>query len=907
MPGTVENIRPINDQSQPAERLDNSKSQPAERLDNSKTRPTERAGQQYFETGLMNWRLIFSGFKSPGWAAYAIVSVALAIGLSVWLMRLERKLVSRTVGWTLMTLRLLVLMTLLATLLQPVLTKQFDVAQRGRVVVAIDGSLSMETQDRHASLAEKLRWAQALGMLGNEETRPLIDKWVTAAEAGKEPNWLGTDGAPENPTEQALSDARARQIRDSLQELETMPRVEFVRRLLQSPPRKLLDRLEDVMPVDLRLFAMEQQTTSAKELAAILQSKRADLVPGGTDALQMLQAVTSEEGADEIRAFVVLSDGRQTAPGDVAGSGQRLASLGVPVYSIPIGSRRPPRDLSIAAIDAPEAVFLNDKAQIQAVIGTYGFEGEPLIVRLERDGLTVDQQKVTPATDTATVSFSVPSDKPGRYEYRVTTDVQQGELREDNNAREISLLVVDNKARVMLVEGDARWEFRYLKNLLDRDRQVEPLTVLFRQPYIDLLNQSFIPSKLPDIEAFKEQLARTEMLVVGDVGPVDVESGIWELIEQAVARDGLTLVVIPGRRHMPQDFDSSKTLSALLPIREFRQRLAEQFQVSVPDADQSVFQLNPTPESSILPMFQLSPDPAARDATLSELPGHPWVYGATPKPGANVWATASIPGVQIDPEPVIIHHDYGFGQVVWMGVDSTWRWRRRAGDTWHYRFWGQMIRWAARNKSSAGNDDVRMTLSDVVIDESESVEAVVRWNPKLLPQLQGATVEVVATLIAPETVQGEIPEKQKGRDTAASNPEQPLVTLLQPSPDVPERFIGRLPRLTSGAWRVQLKVTDGTIAMKEMVQGELLVQKQASAELANVSCNRDLLTQLSELSGGKLIEPFEAERLIDLVQPKDQAEQKIQERSLWDHWLILLVFFTLLTSEWVIRKLSGLP
>ncbi len=56
-----------------------------------------------------------------------------------------------------------------------------------------------------------------------------------------------------------------------------------------------------------------------------------------------------------------------------------------------------------------------------------------------------------------------------------------------------------------------------------------------------------------------------------------------------------------------------------------------------------------------------------------------------------------------------------------------------------------------------------------------------------------------------------------------------------------------------------------------------------------------------------MIEPFDAERLVSLIQPKDQEEQKIQERTLWDHGLVLLIFFTLLTSEWVIRKLNGLP
>jgi len=856
----------------------------------------------------MNWRLIFSGFKSPGWAIFVLISVVAVVGVSYWLMRLERKLVSRTVGWSLVTLRLLVLLTLLTAFLQPMLTRQFDVTQRGRIVVAIDGSLSMETQDRHASTGEKLRWAQALGMLGNEDTRPLIDQWVAAADAGQQPDWLGNNALPANPVEQAAADAREKQIQETLEELSAMPRVEFIRRLLLSKPRMLLDSLNDVMPIDVRLFAKEQQAADPAELPRLLQSERAELLPGMTDALQMLQAVTSEEDAGQLRGIVLISDGRQTVPGDVAGAAQRLASLGVPVFSVPIGSRLPPRDLSIAAVDAPEAIFLNDQARIRVVIGTSGFEGQPLTVRLEKDGQTVDQQSVTPVADNAAVTFSVPSDLPGRFEYKLVMDAQSGELREDNNVRDVSLQVVDNKARVLVVEGDARWEFRYLHNLLDRDKQVEPQTVLFRQPFLNLLNQPYMDSRLPAADAFREQLSRTDLLIVGDVSPAQVNAGVWELIEQAVTRDGLTLVIIPGRRDMPHSFQSP-TLSALLPVTDFRQRTAEQFRATDRDAEQTVYRLTLTPDAQPLPMFQLAKDPTQKSLSLASLPGHPWIYGGIAKPGATVWATSSIAGVNVSAEPTLVHQDYGFGQVVWMGLDSTWRWRMRAGDEWHYKFWGQLIRWAARNKSAAGNDDVRMTLSDVVVDETEDVEVAVRWDPKLLPQLQEAAVEVVATPIAPAgaPAAGEVLPEAAANAMKSDSGAARLATSLKPSPDAPERYSGRLPKLTPGAWRIQLQVTGGTLQMKENVQSEILVRPQISAELADISCNRQLLTQLSDLSGGQLVEPFDAEQLISLIQPKDQTAAKIQERTLWDHWALLLIFFTLLTSEWVIRKLNGLP
>jgi hypothetical protein len=855
----------------------------------------------------MNWRLIFSGLNSPVWGIVVILAILATIGLSSWLLRLERKLVSRTAGWTLLTLRILVLVTLLITLLQPVLTKRFNVSQRGRIIVAIDGSFSMETQDRHASLSEKLRWAQALGMLGNAETQSLIDEWVVAAEAGKEPNWLGGNALPTTPAERSLSDARSRQVRDSLSELADMPRIEFVHRLLQSKPNELLVQLQEIMPIDLRLFASEQQRSTPSQLGLILQSDRTNIVPGHTDFLQFLRSITSEEGASSIRGIVLISDGRQTVSGDASGTAQQMASLGIPVYSVPVGSRLPPRDLSIVSVEAPEAVFLNDKAQIRTVIGTSGFEGESLKVLLKQGEEIVSEQVITPATDSASLTFDIPADQTGRFDYRLETETLPGELRDDNNSREISLQVVDNKARVMLVEGDARWEFRYLKNLLDRDKQVEPTTVLLHQPVLGLLNQPYIPNTLPEIATFREELASTDLLIVGDVGPEDIEPSIWEVIEQSVTRDGLTLIVIPGRNHMPHEM-TSPALKSLLPVTESRQRVAEKFRATTPDHEPTAYRLTVGVDTENLPISLLAADPIVGIGGFSSLPGHPWIYGGIPKPGASVWATAIVPGIDVAPEPVILHHDYGFGQVVWMGIDSTWRWRRRAGDEWHYQFWGQLIRWAARNKASAGNDNVRMSLSDVVIDESETIEAMVRWNPNLQLQLKGASVEIVAIQTESAATESDADfsgtRKQPAQSSAVL---AEYVTVLTPSADAPERYQGRLPRLSTGAWNVRLRVKGGSLPAIDSIQSEVLVRRQLSEELANVSCNRDLLTRLAETTKGAVVEPYEAKRLIELVRPTDRREEKLTEITLWDHWLVLLVFFTLLTSEWVLRKLNGLP
>jgi len=834
----------------------------------------------------MTWRLLFSGTNSTTWTALVLFASLSALAISCWLLRLERRIVSRTVGWTLLTLRCSVLTLLLLTLLQPVLTRQFDQRLRNRVVVAVDGSDSMDTRDSHATLAEKLRWAQALGMLGNAETRPLIESWAAAAEAGKEPPWLGTERPPQTPAETAAASARRDQVMASLSEFEQMPRTEFARRLLAAKPTELLENLRKNLPVDLRVFAAEQQPANPGQIAQMLQQNRRQLHPETTDAIGLLQNTLAEESAAQIRSFILLSDGRQTAPADVAGTADLLAMINVPVYTIPIGSALQPRDLSIASIDVPEAVFLKDQALVKTILGTAGFEGEELTVRLEAAGNVVQQQTITPATDSTAVSFSLPADQPGRFDYVVTSDPRPGELRNDNNSRSFSLKVVDNKARVLLLDGDARWEFRYLNNLLERDRQVEATTILFRQPWLEILNQPALQNTLPPAVAFREILARTDLLIIGDLNPAEADPQTWQMVEEAVTRDGLTVVIIAGRQYMPLAHQS-EILKSMLPVTTVRQKLAEQFLASAPGSEQTAFRLTLTPAAQNLTMLQLQEDPGSRDTSLTKLPGHPWIATGTPKPGAAVWATASIPGLPAQADPVIVQQDYGFGQIVWLGLDSTWRWRRRAGDEWHYKFWGQLIRWAARSKAAAGNNSIRMSVSDVIVDETESPEVVVRWDRRLLPQVMNAAIYVIA-----EQPGSEIP---------------PVITRLQPSSDTPERSSARLPKLTRGNWNLQLKVENTTVDIPPNVQTELIVRPQVSAELADVSCNRTLLKQLAEQSGGELIEPWDVARITQLLQPVDQPQQKLLERSLWDHWLLIVLFCTLLMAEWIVRRINGLP
>jgi hypothetical protein len=80
---------------------------------------------------------------------------------------------------------------------------------------------------------------------------------------------------------------------------------------------------------------------------------------------------------------------------------------------------------------------------------------------------------------------------------------------------------------------------------------------------------------------------------------------------------------------------------------------------------------------------------------------------------------------------VIVHQYFGAGQVVWMGIDSTWRWRYRVGDRYHHRFWAQLARWAA-SKMAAGNDFVRFGSEKAELELGQDAQIRAAWTSAFL-------------------------------------------------------------------------------------------------------------------------------------------------------------------------------
>ena len=82
-----------------------------------------------------------------------------------------------------------------------------------------------------------------------------------------------------------------------------------------------------------------------------------------------------------------------------------------------------------------------------------------------------------------------------------------------------------------------------------------------------------------------------------------------------------------------------------------------------------------------------------------------------------------------------------------MGTDGAWRWRKGVEDKYHYRFWGQVVRWMAYQRNMAKGETMRLYYSpdQPQLRKTLTLKANV-MEPSGEPLSKG---EVVARIVAP--------------------------------------------------------------------------------------------------------------------------------------------------------------
>ncbi|HTU20170.1 MAG TPA: hypothetical protein VMG10_19050 [Gemmataceae bacterium] len=892
---------------------------------------------------MFSWKLPFDLgdiLLTPQWAGLnPLLQAALLAGvclvplaLVLWLYRYEMQLVARSTALGLLCLRGTVLALLLILVcLQPIYGRTRTDGLPGYVLVAVDRSESMDVADRQRPPVEKLRLARALKLADGICSDAQLADWIKDYEQRGSPQWIKSNEPHDDLARMREITKERRAVHDRLCALvDELTRTQAAERILSGEGVRLLSSLTAKHDVELLGFHREAWELKPEQLEELFRPSASERSrdPARQDAaftdlrLPLTHALErSGPGQGKVLGIVLLTDGQHNAGEPPTVKARELGERHLPIYPIALGARQPPPDAAMVAVQAPNAVFKDVDTPVEATFKITGLPAQDFLVELHRmgkDGKQILAERIVHHQGkdrTYSESFPVRMDEVGTQTLQATirpVNPDTKETRGDNNDRATTVSVADDKANVLLIDGEARWEYHYLATALKRDRTMKVESVVFHQPR---LNENLRPDQLHKMGLPRQQLptgadalAGFDCIILGDVGVEQLPLAERQRLEKYVAERGGTLVILAGKRFMPLSYPDIEANGEADPLRKLLP--IELPRVVAPDDG---FPVTLTQTGKETKFLEMDAEPARSAAIWRELPGHFWGVVGRAKPGATT--LAYVPDAMDQRAPaeaekqssLIVRQNYGFGRVLFVGLDSTWRWRYRVGDLYHHTFWGAAIRWAASDKPlMTGNDYIRFGTSQPIYSREEEVKLVVRLNEELGPLKPDLLA--AARILKP----GKTGENEKA---------VALVPLSRRAAQ-PRVLEGRLRDLPPGEYAIELVMPDyaDKLTVKagppgkpnggepgKPMRASFTIRPPDSKEMIDLETRWPLLEEIAAKSGGKVFTPENAGELVDLLVKQSVPHTERHEQKLWQWWVLLVLMLAFLTVEWAARKLAGLP
>lgn len=607
-----------------------------------------------------------------------------------------------------------------------------------------------------------------------------------------------------------------------------------------------------------------------------------------------IRQVLNDFRGSSLAAVVMLTDGVTTDGEDLVKVSRYAAQVGVPLFFIGIGDSHETRDLQLHDLQVEDTVYVNDRLVFEARLTGQGYTDLSVPVTLREKGkekvLARQMVRVDPRGKPVKFRLTHQPTEPGEKTYVIEVPVQPDELQPaDNNQLERTVFVREAKLiKVLYVEGYARYEYRYIKHLLERESDADPrnktmdLKVLLLDAADEYARQD--KSALSEFPA-KVELQQYDVIILGDADPRHPKLGEKNLSELAgfVRERGGGLLMIAGERHSPHAYRDTP-LKDVLPVEP-----------SIPEQDEvdrtEGYRLELTPVGRFHPIFRFAPDEAENTTIWKQLPElYWWSEGYRTKPAAEVLALhprakAEAPpggGDSKEMHPLIVQQFVGAGRCLFYGMNETWRWRFREHEIRFNQFWIQTIRYLARSR--LGRVELRLD-RQTPYRRGEPIKITVRFPDDTPPPPAGTKVKVSVVRSLPRSQgQGEI-EKWELELEEVKGYRATYETLFTQTPEGDYRFWLSTPAVTP----------------KPKAECRVVVPP---GEMDRLRMNREDMSRAAEESQGRFYTLADADRLLEDLPSGTRVALNAPQppQVIWNHPFMVVLALGLLGTEWFMRK-----
>jgi uncharacterized membrane protein len=608
-----------------------------------------------------------------------------------------------------------------------------------------------------------------------------------------------------------------------------------------------------------------------------------------SDGLRQLSTATQDL---PVGAVVLLTDGGENSMEGGAASGidretmNTLRNRRWPVHTVGFGKEKAAHDIELDDVNVASRAMAESRMVATVEFHQHGYAGSKATLMVRDGDKPVASREVTLASDgtmqTETIFFY--AGPAGAKAFKFSVEPLANEENLNNNAMTRPMSVSDERRKILYVEGEPRWEYKFIRRAEDDDKTVQVVSMLrttenkiYRQGISD-------PKELENgFPTRPEELFQYQGIIIGSVEAGYFTPAQQELLREFVDRRGGGVLFLGGRFSLSDGGWGGSNVVDLLP--------------TVLPAGGGTFHREAataelTPDGGDSPVTRLVDDPAKNVERWKKLTYmNDYQDAGKPKPGATVLAQLNTGGRKM---PLLITESYGHGRTAVMATSGTWRWQmsEALGDTAHDLFWQQLLRWL-----------VGETPGRVTVDSSTQTlmdDGRIRFTAKVRGSdyLPAANAKVAAHVMGPDGLSAMVE--------------------MTPAGDVPGNYVADWTAEKPGAYSAEV-TADGpdpakgsvdssvnTDAGKELGRDVVAFQRtDGVAENFHTEQNRTMLEKLSSETGGTYWKPEDLSRLSKEISYSEAGISVRDTKPLWDMPILFLLLLGLAVADWLLRRKWG--
>lgn len=594
----------------------------------------------------------------------------------------------------------------------------------------------------------------------------------------------------------------------------------------------------------------------------------------GTSLESALDGVLNELQAAPLASIVLFTDGADNVSKNLVSVLNRLQTRKITVNICAIGNPEIEKDIEVVQASAPQTVLPESITTAVVSLRSNGYAGKSILLEVREHGKLVQSKAVmlTRDNDVQTVELNIASKGKGLKAYTVSVAPQPGEPIQLNNSQNLLLNIEDSRPKILYLEGTPRWEFKFIREAIDPDKNLQLMTLLrtsgnkfYRQ---GVESEDNLATGFPTT---KEELFQYKGLILGSIEASFFSQEQLKTIGDFVSERGGGFMMLGGKKSFDEGKYGNTPIADLLPVVLGQAQPGNSFVL-----EPLKFRLTAYGRSHLVTRLALDEEEnEKRWNSLPQLDDYNLVTSV--KPGATALASGGDPRRSA---VLLATHRYGRGRALALMTASSWAWQMQMPheDDSHEIFWRQALRWLV----GSAPDQVSLEIEPGVVPQEEAVNLSVEVNDPAFTKLNDATV--AATITWPSGKTSEIPLRWSVKKDGI--------------------YTGQFKPAENGTYRVQVSATRQG---REVGRSErFFMVADSNLEFFNAGQNKDLLQRIAAETGGRYYTLANARQMPEEMSYVERPNSVPQILPLWDMPILFLLLCALLVFEWSWRRREGL-